>query len=111
MHCGRRFSCEGGDGKEGCGRTFKRKDDLKKHTECCGRPQKPFEELSPRGKAHRAKKKAKAFLSQLRALSGEERRLVLRKMAQEDPTLLDFSPSNPLTMEDIIGVSFTSIFL
>ena len=78
---------------------------------CCGRPQKAFEELSSWGKAYRAKKKAEAFLAQLRALGGEERRMVLRKMVLEDPTLLELCPSNPLTMEDIIGVSFTSIFL
>ena len=105
VHCARKFKCEGGDGKEGCGRTFKRKDDMKKHMKCCGRPQKSFEELSRWGKAHRAKKKAEDFISQLRALDGEERVLVLRKMAQEDPTLLDLSPSNPLSMDDIIGVS------
>ena len=89
---------------------------MKKHMKCCGRPQKSFEELSRWGKAHRAKKKAEDFISQLRALDGEERVLVLRKMAQEDPTLLDLSPSNPLSMDDIIGVSllpfdFLSSFL
>ena len=78
------------------------------HMKCCGRPQKSFEELSRWGKAHRAKKKAEDFISQLRALDGEERMLVLRKMAQEDPTLLDLSPSNPLSMDDIIGVSLLS---
>ena len=98
------FTCKGGEGGQGCGKTFKEPRSLTRHLERCA-AKKSFEELSSWGKAHRARKKAEAFTSQLRALGGEERRLVLRKMAVEDPTLLDFSPSNPLSMDDIIGVS------
>ena len=50
VHNGRKFWCQGGDGQKGCGKTFKRKDCLRKHLkEYCGNPawkNAKWEELS-----------------------------------------------------------------
>ena len=60
VHCGNKFGCQSGEGKKGCGKTFTRKDGLKKHlTEYCGNPQKwengKWEELSRWQKIWRAR--------------------------------------------------------
>ena len=93
-----------------CGKEFRRRANVARHMRWCGRqrPEVPWERLSSSGKRWRAGKVARRLRAQLRALTGEERVLVLRSLAKSSPEVLDTITSNPLTMEDVIQVSNSS---
>ena len=56
MHRGLAFKCPGEEGSSGCGKSFKRKEDIKRHMKVCGNPpDKSWDKLSKTQKIRRAR--------------------------------------------------------
>ena len=105
VHKGLPFKCRGEDGVTGCGKFFRRKDNLKAHLRACGAPlHKPWLLLGPSQKAKRIKRKASQFRAELDSMEKDERKANIRALVKNNPDFLDSQTTNPFTTEDVIEV-------
>ena len=105
MHKGLAIKCRGEDGVSGCGKYFKRQDNMTRHLRACGAPlHKPWLLLGPSQKTKRTKQKANKFRAELDAMEKDERKAYIRAVVQNNPDFLDSQTTNPFKTEDVIQV-------
>ena len=109
MHKRLAIKCRGEDGVSGCGKLFRRKDNLRRHLRACGAPlHKPWLSLGPSQKARRIKEKASKFRTELDSMEKDERKAYIRAVVKNNPDFLDSQTTNPFTTEDVIEVRTTA---